>query len=146
VGGEGVSTSVNPRGLPEATRDPIFLLQSKQRVWTDLPAGWSCLDGTLISDGTIDNVRLQAVWPEARLDEDGLLSMSLSDVQERLDGRYCTVHWQTERVFFTREEGEAWAEARAYNYPNGWRVYCVCCEGRLAEILKAADEAQEVKA
>ena len=44
--------------------------------------------------------------------------------------------WHTEHVFFTRQEGQAWADARSYRWPSGYRIYCICAEGELAEILK----------
>jgi len=53
--------------------------------------------------------------------------------------------WHTEGVFFTRKEGEDWAAARAYRWPHGWQVYCICAEGQLAEILKAHTVKNETK-
>lgn len=44
--------------------------------------------------------------------------------------------WDTESVWFTREEAEAFAKAHAYRWPNGWRVYCTCAEGELASLLR----------
>lgn len=42
--------------------------------------------------------------------------------------------WHTETVFLTREEAERFANCRSYRWPK-WRVYCVPCEGELADIL-----------
>ena len=44
-------------------------------------------------------------------------------------------HWDTERVFFSREEGEQYGKDNAYNYRKGWRVYCIPCDGVLAKVL-----------
>ncbi len=44
-------------------------------------------------------------------------------------------HWDTERVFFSREEGEQYGKDHAYNYRKGWRVYCIPCDGVLATVL-----------
>jgi hypothetical protein len=35
--------------------------------------------------------------------------------------------WETDRVY---------GQARHYNYPTGWRVHCLCAEGRLGELLR----------
>ena len=43
--------------------------------------------------------------------------------------------WITERVFATREESDAYGTRRSYNYRDGWRTYCVPCDGKLAEML-----------
>jgi len=52
-----------------------------------------------------------------------------------------TLAWVTERVFMSRAEGEAYGKEREYDYPDGWRVYCVPCEGQLARLLtKYGDE------
>jgi hypothetical protein len=53
-------------------------------------------------------------------------------------------HWETECVFYSREEGEAFGNEHAYNYKNGWRVYSVPCGGVLATLLKVFDPNQEV--
>lgn len=44
--------------------------------------------------------------------------------------------WETDSVFFTREEGERFGRNHAYRWPNGWRVYCVPANGVLAELLR----------
>lgn len=49
-------------------------------------------------------------------------------------------HWETEWVFFTREEGEEWGRAHAYNYPRGWRVFCVSAIGELADVLRIPEQ------
>jgi hypothetical protein len=57
---------------------------------------------------------------------------ALVDGDETCVGTY----WHTERVFGTRQEGEAFGRDRAHDYPDGWRVYCVPCEGMLARTLR----------
>lgn len=47
--------------------------------------------------------------------------------------------WQTETVFLTREEGEAWAKRREYRWGE-WQIYCIPCEGALAALLRGLDE------
>lgn len=49
-------------------------------------------------------------------------------------------HWETEWVFFTREEGEEWGRDHAYNYPRGWRVFCVSALGELADVLRMPEQ------
>ncbi len=44
-------------------------------------------------------------------------------------------HWETIKVFLTREEGEAYAKARTYDFHQGWRVYGVPAEGPLAQLI-----------
>jgi len=44
-------------------------------------------------------------------------------------------NWDTERVFYSREEGDDYGRAHEYNYRKGWRVYCVPCDGQLATVL-----------
>jgi hypothetical protein len=43
--------------------------------------------------------------------------------------------WRTETVFFTREEGEAWAKAHEYRWGE-WQVYCVNATGELCYVLR----------
>ena len=102
----------------EATRDPIFLLQTGHFVLTDTRFEWDD------DRGPYQDVFNDYGW----LDEESLLNMGAGEIQ-----------WDTERVFLTREEGEEYALQRAYDYGEkgrNWRVYCVPCEGELADILK----------
>lgn len=55
------------------------------------------------------------------------------------------VHWDTECVFYSREEGELFGNKFAYNYRSGWRVYCVPCGGVLQDLLRNFNPRQEVK-
>lgn len=43
--------------------------------------------------------------------------------------------WETELVFLSREEGEEYGKEHEYNYKDGWRVYCVPCQGLLEELI-----------
>ncbi len=108
----------SPRGLiakREATRDPIFLFQYRTFVMSEAANPESCgfkWDGDFWSDG----------------------DKPVSD-QSMVDHGWFVPVWKTERVFGTREESDAYGERRSYDYPNGWRTYSVCAEGKLAELL-----------
>lgn len=104
-------------GLAEATRDPIFLFQTRYYELTS--EGWP-LGLDYDGDGYV-------------LDGEPLEDQ---EVRERFPDHFGE-HWRTERVFFTRDEATSWAERRTYRWPDGWRVYCVCAEGDLAALLKA---------
>ncbi len=54
------------------------------------------------------------------------------------EGENYRIVWDTEMVFWSREEGEAYGKRRDYNYRDGWRVYCVCANDTLAALLKEA--------
>lgn len=51
-------------------------------------------------------------------------------------------HYETESVWYSREEAEQYLKDHAYNYRNskpnlpGGRVYCVPCAGILSEALE----------
>lgn len=102
----------------ECTRDPIFLFQVRR---------WRLLhepDGFLLDDeGDLVHVDDPEGTPAPSVDD--LLSMECA-----------FAWWETESVWLTREEAEAYGKARHYNYTSGWRVYCVCAEGRLGELLR----------
>jgi len=97
------------------TRDPIFLLQTKRYWYAQGPYDWDS-----------DN--------EEFSDEDGEPISRDRLVEEGYAGTY----WDTIGVFLTREDGEEWAAARGYRWPDGWRVYCICAEGDLVHVLAAA--------
>lgn len=56
--------------------------------------------------------------------------------------------YETESVWYSREEAEQYLKDHAYNYRNskpglpGGRVYCVPCYGALSDILAQWDAAQ----
>lgn len=101
----------------ECTRDPIFLLQTKLHHLTGEPFDTHRDDeGDIIDDNTGEALS----W-------------------EELEDRGCAApFWETQSVWLDRDEAEAFAKATNYRYPDGWRVYCVCAEGNLAELLKRA--------
>ncbi len=110
----------SPRGLiadKEATCDPIFLFQYRRYVCS--PAyDWE-FNGLKLGD-------------EGEVYDEGGEEVS----EEELVSREILVEtWVTERVFATREEGDAYGKRRGYDYPDGWRTYCVPCDGSLAELL-----------
>lgn len=114
----------------EATRDAVFLFQRRVLNCVAIPSGWEFEDGvfTQVEDECGDPI------------ENGRELSPLEAYEEPLldeDDRPCILaHWQTERVWLSREEATAWGEAKHYNYREGWRVYCVCAEGELAKLLK----------
>jgi hypothetical protein len=112
----------------EATRDPIFMLQ--RRIWrlTDEPDGYKDVEGN-------------GYYPEdAKINEDGEYDVAPLTM-EQLEEMGCAVqHWETDGahgVWLSREEAEEYGRLHAYNYPEGWQVYCVCAGGQLAKMLKA---------
>ena len=107
---EGALVELSPEvrrkiGADEATRDPIFLGQVK-RVG---PPCDSC----------------------NRLAEDAEDAADFWESYEPCDE--CFTYWDTETVFLSRDEGEAWMKAREYRW-KAWRVYCVPAEGVLARL------------
>lgn len=101
----------------EATRDPIFLLQRKNIIITNV-------DSYHYNDDT-----------EALCDQDNN-EVTLQDILKRGDA---VETWDTESVWLTREEATAYGERTEYHYLDGWRVYCVNAEGELAKFLKTYD-------
>ena len=65
-------------------------------------------------------------------------------LQRRISGD----HYETESVWYSREEAEQYLKDHAYNYRNskpglpGGRVYAVPCYGDLSDILAQWDAAQ----
>lgn len=111
----------------EITSNPIFLLQRRRVVPNmECPAEY-------------DSDREIIVHPDTKeeLDDDKLLDLG-----------WGTITWLTEKVFVTREEGEEYGEAHKYNCGKGrkgtdWNVYCIPCEGELAQILNIRPEILE---
>ena len=97
----------------EATRNPIFLLQVRRVIITNVDK----------YDYNSDD--------EALVDDDGNEVTN----QELLDREDATETWQTESVWLTRKEAETFGKRTEYRYPDGWRVYCVNAEGELAKLL-----------
>ncbi len=103
----------------EITRDPIFLLQRREVRFRTMPVG--CRPDE------------ESGWP---VDVTNGVSMTLKDALECDE----VTAWWTEvgahAVWFTRAEAEQYGKNHDYNFKHGWRVYCVCAAGELAEILK----------
>lgn len=128
--------------MREATRDPIFLFQSRSIAVLSLPDGIST-DGDSIMVERAEFLRdwhpsLLAIFGD-EIEEGvgwGRFAEALVGIERPDGGVYAKEEWITERVFLTRDEGEAWARAREHRWARGWRVYCVPAEGALAELLK----------
>jgi hypothetical protein len=123
----------------ECTRDPIFLFQRRRWVVLGAPEGYDFDDE---GDCVAVDERAESLVDEGGFQERTVLSGL--DLAGRVFGEWdtpCALEtWDTEHVFLSREEGEAYGRARAYNYRDGWRVYCVCAEGQLADLLSAHGE------
>lgn len=104
-------------GGPEATRDPIFLIQKRQIRWSSCPDGF-----------TFDK---ESGWPY----QDSCGLKLPTDMAERYEKS--VIWWDTESVWFTREEAQAWVDSHLYRWPDGMRVFCICAEGELARLLRA---------
>ncbi len=100
----------------DITADPIFLFQRKRVSYADCGLEWDVGCECLVEDGK-------------EITEDDAVERGLA-----------IAYWDTETVFLTREDGVAYGEARAYNYPKGWRVYCVMARGDLVHVLAEATE------
>lgn len=143
----------DPKGH-EATRDPIFILLTARRqilalpdfVETDGESWWIAPE---VDDGINRSIwDLVDDWVKECTDDDpdDPRALDVSRLIEAMEGRtfgdndtpYWQWVWSPERVFLTRGEGERWANARSYRWEK-WKVYCVCCEGELSEILNRED-------
>lgn len=105
----------------EGTESPIFLFQRK-RVTPSIECA------------TAHRAELEEKYDQAtRLGGDGdeLTHGVCSD---------CETFWETEYVFLTRVEATTFGQAKSYNYPEGWRVWCGSCRGQLAKLLHALNK------
>lgn len=107
----------------EITRDPIYLLQVRRVNVVEEPedAEW---------DG--DN------WIQGDLESEDSKILSEDDLIKQ---ECAIVYWETESVWFTRDEAEIWGASHSYRFGEGrkgidWQVYCLCAEGELAKLLK----------
>ena len=108
----------------ECTRDPIFIFEVARYHYfhdkiadTDLVFNEDCFEDPETKDVITD---------------DELVSRELA-------ARY----WAAETVFYTREEGETYGMRRKYKFGEpgkGWRVWCVCAEGQLGQILNTHEK------
>ena len=102
----------------ESTRNVVFLLQRKRCTLVAEPE--NC-----IFDG------------ENWIDDDSKENRCVLTLKQ-MRKRECTVeYWCTESVWLTREEATKYAKAHEYNYPSGWKVYAVCSNGRMAELIES---------
>ena len=102
----------------DITADPIFLFQRRRRDYSAAAAAGLQYDSEA----------------EAFLDDDGAL-LEPHELEER---GLAFAYWETESVFLTRADGVEYGNARAYNYPDGWRVFCVMARGDLVHVLADA--------
>lgn len=100
----------------EITQNPIFLLQRRRLVV--FPSNEITYEGDCCYDAVT----------KVTLSENDLLRRELA-----------VSYWDTVTVFLTREDATEYAEARNYDFGRkniDWRVYCIPCNGKLAEDLK----------
>jgi hypothetical protein len=101
----------------ECTRDVIFLFQRRRRVYHTLPDGIGMCDGEFVgANGT-------------GYTKEHVLQLCAQDENY-------VEWWDTESVWLDRETAEAYGQAHAYNYSDGWRVYGVPAEDRLAGLIR----------
>jgi len=105
----------------EITRDPIFLLQRRHWTFGGEPRGWRWDSDLEALVSVEDPERQLSTYEEIRAE----------DFDE------VVTWWETDSVWFTRAEATRFAKRTAYNFPHGWRVYCLCAEGALAKLLAA---------
>ena len=119
----------------ECTRDVIFLFQRRRWELHGLPDGYHTYDGGVYAgsddpkDDDCDHSERDVLIPLEKIHAEG---WEFGD----WDHPCVTERWDTEGVYLTREEGERHGNARGYRYSDGWRVYGVCAEGDLAELIK----------
>jgi hypothetical protein len=126
----------------DCTRDPIYLLQVGTRQWTAMPDG-VCCDGDFM---WVDDMEALPNWIRPFVDDDdetintNKRFWQYAEANENEHGwPLVYIEWRTEAVFLTRQEAEDWVKAREHNYPIA-KVYCVPCNGKLAEILSDIEE------
>lgn len=123
-------STLDERSYQECTKDVIFVFQTLKWIFTGEPFS---LGKEYEYDGE--------GWYEVGQDEDDFEYLSFKDLSEleTLDGIPCALkEWQTEAVFLTREEGEAYGRGREYRW-DGWRVYGVPMMGDLPQLIKKAE-------
>lgn len=101
----------------EMTRDVVFLFQRRRRIYHTLPEGIEMIDGAFVG-------RQGTEYPTEHV-----LRLSV-------EGENYHEWWDTESVWLDRETAEAYGEAHAYNYPDGWRVFGVPAEDELAKLIQ----------
>lgn len=120
-------TTHSERCYKECTRDVIFLLQVRQSHWTEkVPEDCHYSDSLIFRDD----------------DKEHENPLSADEVHE-IDPDCVILSWYTDSVWLDRDEAEAYAESRSYNYGKkgkGWQVYGVCADGELAKMLRGKDK------
>ena len=74
----------------------------------------------------VSSTPISRIYPHKEVTRDPIF------ILEKRIGR----QWHVESVWFTRDEAEEWAKSHEYRLKGGWRVYCLCAEGALAELLR----------
>lgn len=131
--GTSVSEKHSQRCHQEATRDVIFLFQTRGLVWTgNLPSGF-------IFDSDADDV-----YREEDVEREH--PVSLAEIIKEHGSEYGIATWRTIGVWLDRAEAEAWGESQRHNYGEKydeqkiqnrcWQVYGVPAEGELAELIR----------
>lgn len=116
-------------GKAEATRDPIFLLETAYYDWTI-----NGIPDEIVWSDNYDGFVLRSDLSDK--DPDDIEVLSDAKIGEKWPDHLVKKYVCRNHVFFTREEAESWARARTYRWPAGWRVWCCCAEGDLAKILR----------
>lgn len=119
----------------ECTRDPIFVFQARRWRVMGAPSGYEFDDeGDCVEE--VDPIHWTYGTERKALSPEQLSHYTFGEFDTP-----CAIEtWETERVYLTREEAESYGKARAYNYRDGWRVYCVTAEGALRDLLKRYGE------
>lgn len=111
----------------EATRDPIFLFQTKRFIRVgDIPEEPNN-EYPFYYD--VDNC--EVVYSPEHEKEGCSVPMDELESYELFAS-----YWETRSVWGTRHEAEDYGKSRSYEWPDGYRVYCTVCNGLLAEFLK----------
>lgn len=145
-------TSYDFAGHEEATRSPIFLLQKCQIGGINsenLQPSDTYHDGErlIVSAEMFEKDEIIEAAKEGELiknDDDDMpfpLGLAVSDKQ-MVENDWVFTHWETVGVFRTRKEAEDWGHGQRHNLGSkgrDWRVYCIPCEGQLADIIKRID-------
>jgi hypothetical protein len=130
----------DPNGI-DGTKDPIYLLQRRDYTLTCCPS-WLGYDGDSfwIEHQNISSDVDLTQWNFSKNGEiDERLLFQYLCMYANDDATAAVEMWITEHVFLTRKEAESYAKSKGYNYPYGYRIYCVSCLGELAKILGAVE-------
>lgn len=129
---------LSERCRAEATRDVVFLFQRCRIVVFKIPDdpdddGEFQHDGEGICLGDTDE---RGCW-RPRHDSEYLTNRQLVEMECAYE------EWDTEGVWLSREEANAFGERYHYNYRDGWRVYGIPSNGLLAEAIKQHDSTRQ---